>query len=65
MTTIVEFSIFFEEAERNTAIKDTMREQCVPQMVDSWYQIMVSRNREISFELVKFEILKKYGMRIH
>eukprot|EP00118_Oscarella_pearsei_P000252 m.4515 g.4515 ORF g.4515 m.4515 type:complete len:847 (+) comp10890_c0_seq1:178-2718(+) len=29
-----------EESERNTVIKDTMRLQCVPQLVDSWLQIL-------------------------
>ena len=30
-----------EEAARGTLIKDTMRETCVPQLVDSWYNILV------------------------
>ncbi|XP_065829069.1 exportin-T-like [Oscarella lobularis] len=29
-----------EELERNTLIKDTMRLQCIPQLVDSWLQIL-------------------------
>uniref|UniRef100_A0A2K5EAL4 Exportin-T n=1 Tax=Aotus nancymaae TaxID=37293 RepID=A0A2K5EAL4_AOTNA len=29
-----------EEARRNTLIKDTMREQCIPNLVESWYQIL-------------------------
>ncbi|XP_073476237.1 exportin-T [Aquarana catesbeiana] len=29
-----------EEARRNTLLKDTMREQCVPNLVESWYQIL-------------------------
>ncbi|KAJ8398881.1 hypothetical protein AAFF_G00417890 [Aldrovandia affinis] len=29
-----------EETRRNTLIKDTMREQCVPALVESWYQIL-------------------------
>ncbi|XP_073939921.1 exportin-T isoform X3 [Castor canadensis] len=29
-----------EEARRNTLIKDTMREQCIPSLVESWYQIL-------------------------
>ncbi|VTJ65286.1 Hypothetical predicted protein, partial [Marmota monax] len=28
------------EARRNTLIKDTMREQCIPSLVESWYQIL-------------------------
>lgn len=31
-----------EENQRNTLIKDTMREQCVASLVESWYQIMVT-----------------------
>ncbi|XP_018496397.1 exportin-T [Galendromus occidentalis] len=31
-----------EEAARGTLIKDTMREICVPQLVDSWYNILVT-----------------------
>lgn len=31
-----------QENQRNTLIKDTMREQCVASLVESWYQIMVS-----------------------
>ncbi|XP_014664369.1 PREDICTED: exportin-T-like [Priapulus caudatus] len=31
-----------EEVERNTVIKDAMREQCVPALVDSWYQILTT-----------------------
>ncbi|CAH1784092.1 unnamed protein product [Owenia fusiformis] len=31
-----------QETQRNTLIKDTMREQCVPQMVESWYHIITS-----------------------
>ncbi|XP_036373657.1 exportin-T-like isoform X1 [Megalops cyprinoides] len=29
-----------EETRRNTVIKDTMREQCIPALVESWYQIL-------------------------
>uniref|UniRef100_A0A8C3JR47 Exportin-T n=1 Tax=Calidris pygmaea TaxID=425635 RepID=A0A8C3JR47_9CHAR len=29
-----------EEARRNTLLKDTMREQCIPSLVESWYQIL-------------------------
>ena len=31
-----------EKADRNTMIKDHMRESCVQDLVDSWYQIMVN-----------------------
>ncbi|MFT7796761.1 exportin-T isoform X1, partial [Arapaima gigas] len=30
----------FKETRRNTLIKDTMREQCIPSLVESWYQIL-------------------------
>uniref|UniRef100_A0A4W6F502 Exportin-T n=1 Tax=Lates calcarifer TaxID=8187 RepID=A0A4W6F502_LATCA len=29
-----------EETRRNTLIKDTMREQCIPSLVESWFQIL-------------------------
>lgn len=29
-----------EETRRNTLIKDTMREQCIPALVESWFQIL-------------------------
>ncbi|XP_066580703.1 exportin-T isoform X2 [Amia ocellicauda] len=29
-----------EETRRNTLIKDSMREQCIPSLVESWYQIL-------------------------
>ncbi|XP_075712993.1 exportin-T isoform X1 [Rhinoderma darwinii] len=29
-----------QEARRNTLLKDTMREQCIPNLVESWYQIL-------------------------
>lgn len=31
-----------EEADRNTLIKDHMRETCVDALVDSWFQILVN-----------------------
>ncbi|CAH2277782.1 exportin-T isoform X1 [Pelobates cultripes] len=31
---------YFTEARRNTLLKDTMREQCIPNLVESWYQIL-------------------------
>lgn len=30
----------FQETRRNTLIKDTMREQCIPNLVESWFQIL-------------------------
>ncbi|KAM9313145.1 exportin-T [Gastrophryne carolinensis] len=29
-----------EDARRNTLLKDSMREQCIPNLVESWYQIL-------------------------
>lgn len=40
-----------EETQRNTLLKDTMRVQCVPALVDSWYQILKtyeSQNPELT-----------------
>ena len=34
--------IYVQENARNTVIKDTMREEIVPQLVETWYHIMVS-----------------------
>ena len=31
-----------QEHVRNVLIKDNMRDTCVPDLVESWYQIMVS-----------------------
>ncbi|XP_064174772.1 exportin-T [Anguilla rostrata] len=31
-----------EESRRNALIKDAMREQCIPSLVESWYQILQS-----------------------
>uniref|UniRef100_A0A3Q3B8C5 Exportin-T n=1 Tax=Kryptolebias marmoratus TaxID=37003 RepID=A0A3Q3B8C5_KRYMA len=31
-----------EETRRNTLIKDTMREQCIPNLVESWFQILTA-----------------------
>lgn len=41
------YGVFFsstgvQEHARNVAIKDNMRDTCVPELVESWYQIMVS-----------------------
>jgi len=35
------FLLYSQENARNSGIKDVMREQCVPALVDSWLQIMV------------------------
>lgn len=31
---------FLQETRRNTLIKDSMRETCIPALVESWYQIL-------------------------
>lgn len=36
---VLSFS-FFQETRRNTLIKDGMREQCIPHLVESWFQIL-------------------------
>ncbi|XP_033882929.1 exportin-T isoform X3 [Acipenser ruthenus] len=33
-------SLYLQETRRNTLIKDTMREQCIPSLVESWYEIL-------------------------
>uniref|UniRef100_A0A2K5IEF0 Exportin-T n=1 Tax=Colobus angolensis palliatus TaxID=336983 RepID=A0A2K5IEF0_COLAP len=45
-----------EEAHRNTLIKDTMREQCIPNLVESWYQILQNyqyTNSEVSYQCLE------------
>ena len=48
-----------QENTRNTVIKDTMREQCVPDLTESWFQIMVGWNGsgtgKVTLELVWWE----------
>lgn len=34
-----------EETRRNTLIKDSMREQCIPSLVESWFQILQTYQR--------------------
>ncbi|XP_037551554.1 exportin-T [Nematolebias whitei] len=34
-----------EETRRNILIKDTMREQCIPSLVESWFQILTAYQR--------------------
>uniref|UniRef100_A0A2K6KXQ2 Exportin-T n=1 Tax=Rhinopithecus bieti TaxID=61621 RepID=A0A2K6KXQ2_RHIBE len=44
------------EAPRNTLIKDTMREQCIPNLVESWYQILQNyqyTNSEVSYQCLE------------
>lgn len=33
-------SVLTQETRRNTLIKDSMREQCIPALVESWFQIL-------------------------
>lgn len=32
--------VILQETRRNTLIKDSMREQCIPSLVESWFQIL-------------------------
>ncbi|XP_036093801.1 exportin-T isoform X1 [Rousettus aegyptiacus] len=48
-----------EEARRNTLIKDTMREQCIPNLVESWYQIL--QNYQYSNSEVTCQCLEVVG----
>lgn len=36
------------EQIRNTNIKDTMRESCIPSMVESWYNLLVLNSRKLN-----------------
>lgn len=33
-------TFLLQETRRNTLIKDSMREQCIPHLVESWFQIL-------------------------
>nr|KAF6454286.1 exportin for tRNA [Molossus molossus] len=48
-----------QEARRNTLIKDTMREQCIPNLVESWYQIL--QNYQYSNSEVTCQCLEVVG----
>lgn len=36
----VTVTFLLQETRRNTLIKDSMREQCIPHLVESWFQIL-------------------------
>ena len=40
----MKFFFHEQEAERNTKIKDRIRDTCVTELVDSWFQILVGGN---------------------
>ena len=40
----MKFFLHEQEAERNTKIKDHIRDTCVTELVDSWFQILVGVN---------------------
>ena len=40
----MKFFFHGQEAERNTKIKDHIRDTCVTELVDSWFQILVGGN---------------------
>ena len=44
-TIVTTLSVSSQETELNTLLKDTMRERDVIQLVDSWYQIIVSHQK--------------------
>ena len=52
-----------QEAERNTKIKDHIRDTCVTELVDSWFQILVGGNlvfwynNEVEVSLTVFFIM--------
>lgn len=46
-----------EEADRNTHIKDHMRETCVEALVDSWYHILVNTIISSLFHQIIFFLL--------
>lgn len=37
---MISLHVFLQETRRNTLIKDSMREQCIPSLVESWFQIL-------------------------
>ena len=40
----MKFFFHEQETERNTKIKDHIRDTCVTELVDSWFQILVGGN---------------------
>ena len=43
-SSLYDILLLFQEAQRNTLLKDAMRETCVGDLVNSWYEILVSVN---------------------
>lgn len=37
---MISLHVFLQETRRNTLIKDSMREQSIPSLVESWFQIL-------------------------
>lgn len=37
---MISLHVFLQETRRNTLIKDRMREQSIPSLVESWFQIL-------------------------
>ena len=38
-------NVVLQEMRRNSLIKDSMREQCIPHLVESWFQILQAYQR--------------------
>lgn len=45
---LINTHFFLQETRRNTLIKDSMRETCIPALVESWYQILQTYQRSHS-----------------
>jgi exportin-T len=52
-----------EEADRNTLIKDHMRETCVDSLVDSWYHILVCNIISVSFTVINLSFINSRFMK--
>lgn len=37
---MISLHVYLQETRRNTLIKDSMREQSIPSLVESWFQIL-------------------------
>ena len=67
----MQFFFHEQEAERNTKIKDHIRDTCVTELVDSWFQILVGPeyciwyNDEVEVLLTVFFFLLHFECRKH
>ena len=68
----MKFFFHEQEAERNTKIKDHIRDTCVTELVDSWFQILVGGNLvfwynnevEVSLTFFKLRFVCRKHMKI-